>query len=325
MECESSKRMLRVPKAEGMLARTPSKKWIWLGLFVFHQFSLGFAHKTQVAIAKMGEEVTLPCCYETPSEDTPSNYRVYWQKNVTEVVIAYSFGTWLPNPLNRSSLNQRTFALSITQVEISDAGSYACIVQRAGSVKLCDQTVTLSVIAEFSQPAISLKKPSDCESSEVVVSCSSYGGFPKPKVSGFFNNVSVDWNTSLTSDAKTSLYNVTGMARFNVTENMNLTCSIEYSDRTVSGEYPLTKPDNCESFKEEPSSHDVIIASITVLCIFFVAIILLVRYFRCPACEHVRSSYNGTSQPTATEDETKMSTKTTMFQFCTMTSETSSF
>lgn len=85
--------------------------------------------------------------------------------------------------------------------------------------------------ADFSKPNITAEVSTNtCESTEMVVTCSSYGGFPKPKMSGALNNKSVVWNASCVSESSLSPYNVTGKLLLNMTKDVSITCSIEYND-----------------------------------------------------------------------------------------------
>lgn len=74
----------------------------------------------------------------------------------------------------------------------------------------------------------------------MVITCSSHGGFPKPKISGALNNVSVEWNASWVSESSLSPYNVTGKLVLNVTKDINITCSVEYSGFAKSTSLPLS-------------------------------------------------------------------------------------
>ncbi|NXY46672.1 CD80 protein, partial [Ceuthmochares aereus] len=186
--------------------------------------------------SKVGEKVGLPCCHEIPSSESLQKYRVYWQKNVTEVVLAYAEGKKIKmheRYENRTEMNTSNLTLLISDVEILDNDSYQCVVQRLGSSQggvLCEVSLTLFVTADFSKPNITAEVFAEsCESTEMVVRCSSYGGFPKPKISGTLNNESVVWNDSWVSEASFSPYNVTGKLRLNVTKEDNITCSIEYN------------------------------------------------------------------------------------------------
>lgn len=63
----------------------------------------------------------------------------------------------------------------------------------------------------------------------MVITCSSHGGFPKPRMSGALNNVSLEWNASWVSESSFSPYNVTGNLVLNVTRDVNISCSVEYN------------------------------------------------------------------------------------------------
>uniref|UniRef100_A0A674I7Y0 Ig-like domain-containing protein n=1 Tax=Terrapene triunguis TaxID=2587831 RepID=A0A674I7Y0_9SAUR len=195
--------------------------------------------------AKVGKIIHLPCCHELPSPESQYNYRVYWQTE-KEVVMAYSAGKLVRTDakfVNRTKMDLQNLTMSIFPVKLSDTDTYKCIVQviEKGPSKLCDRTVDLVVEADFSKPVISADVPKDaCGSTEVTVNCYSHGGFPAPRVSGILNNMSVDWQTNL-SDSKDSLYNVTAKLQLNLTEDIFLTCTIEYDDFEVSSNYILSK------------------------------------------------------------------------------------
>ncbi|NXA08829.1 CD80 protein, partial [Sapayoa aenigma] len=202
------------------------------------------ALEKKVVKSKVGEKVSLPCCHEIPSSESLSNYRVYWQKNITDVVLAYSDGKKIRNPeryRNRTEMDPWNLTLWISPMEILDNGTYQCVVQHKSAV-LCDQSVTLFVTADFSKPNITAEVlANSCESTEMVIVCSSHGGFPKPKISGALNNVSVQWNASWVSESSLSPYTVTGTLVHNVTKDVNITCSIEYDGFAKSTTLLLSK------------------------------------------------------------------------------------
>ncbi|NXL42980.1 CD80 protein, partial [Podilymbus podiceps] len=195
------------------------------------------ALEKKVVKSKVGEKVGLPCCHEIPSSESLHNYRVYWQKNITKVVLAYAEGKKIAKHNryeNRTEMDTRNLTLWISPVEIPDNGPYQCVVQHLrfsqNSFVVCDEPVTLFVTAEFSKPNVTAEvSDHSCESTEMVVRCSSHGGFPKPRISGTLNNASVVWNASWVSESSLSPYNVTGELRLNVTKDSNITCTIEYN------------------------------------------------------------------------------------------------
>ncbi|NXX90386.1 CD80 protein, partial [Centropus bengalensis] len=240
----------------------------------------------KVVKSKVGERVSLPCCHEIPSSESLQNYRVYWQKNTTEVVLAYAEGKKMPADKqyeNRTEMNTSNLTLLISDVEILDNGSYQCIVQHRGSsqnpVVVCSESLALFVTADFSKPNITAEVSSEsCESTEMVVRCFSYGGFPKPKISGILNNKSVAWNATWVSESIHSPYNVTGELRLNVTREDSITCSVEYNGLSKSTSLLLKNPKMCIVPTVQPS-YNVITASSIIVVVFLLAIALAGRYF----------------------------------------------
>uniref|UniRef100_A0A8C0B037 Ig-like domain-containing protein n=1 Tax=Buteo japonicus TaxID=224669 RepID=A0A8C0B037_9AVES len=197
---------------------------------------VGYALEKKVVKSKVGEKVGLPCCHEIPSSESLHSYRVYWQKNTTEVVLAYADGKMISKHeqyVNRTEMDARNLTLWISPVEILDNGSYQCIVQHRrllqNSVVVCDESVTLFVTGRWI----------------MVVRCSSYGGFPKPKLSGALDNESTAWNDSWVSESSLRAYNVTGKLWLNVTKDISFTCSVEYNgfaESTSFGSHRLGLP-----------------------------------------------------------------------------------
>ncbi|KFQ08667.1 T-lymphocyte activation antigen CD80, partial [Leptosomus discolor] len=265
----------------------------------------GYALEKEAVKSKVGEKVSLPCCHEIPSSESLRDYRVYWQKNITEVVLAYAEGKEISKSEryeNRTDMDNRTLTLWISPVHILDNGSYQCVVQHLGASKnpsvVCDKTITLFVTgrtatlavicqngnqtflvsADFTKPNITAEvSAGPCESTEMAVRCSSHGGFPKPTISGALNNKSVVWNDSWVSKSSLSLYNVTAKVWLSVTENASFTCSVEYNGFSKSTSLLLKKSSSCIVPTVPPASN-VITASSIIIIIFLLAITLAARY-----------------------------------------------
>ncbi|NWI96418.1 CD80 protein, partial [Pitta sordida] len=263
--------------------------------------------------SKVGEKVSLPCCYKIPKKDNLRNYRVYWQKNITDVVHAYSHGKELENHeryKNRTEMDPWNLTLWISPMELLDNGTYQCVVQH-NSIVVCGGTVTLFVTADFSKPNITAEVLADsCEATEMVITCTSHGGFPKPRISGALNNVSVQWNASWVSESSLSPYTVTGRLVHNVTKDVNITCTIEYDGFAESNTLLLEKTNDCV-VPPEPSSYNVIIASSIVVTIFILAIILAARCLLRRVCSHcckpqdsVEESMKEWTKPTVSSKDT---------------------
>ncbi|NXT75074.1 CD80 protein, partial [Zapornia atra] len=276
------------------------------------------ALENKVVKSKVGEKVGLPCCHKIPSSESLLNYRVYWQKNTTDVVLAYAEGKLISTHeryKNRTEMDSRDLTLWISSVEIMDNGSYQCVVQQLkhsqNSKVLCDETVTFFVTADFSTPNITTEvSNSSCESTEMVVTCSSHGGFPKPKISGALNNVSVIWNTSWASESSFSLYNITGKLRLNVTKDVSITCSIEYNGFVKTTSLPLRKTNDCV-VPTQPLSYNVITASSIIIIVFLLAIILAARYLQRRVCSHCCKSQDSVEEGVKEYTKPPMSVKVT--------------
>ncbi|XP_074839586.1 T-lymphocyte activation antigen CD80 [Carettochelys insculpta] len=303
------------------------KRWFWWALLVLHFTSLVFTKEKIKVKARMGETAIMPCCHELSSLESLTHYRIYWQTKPPEVVIAYAGGQWVdnnPKYQNRTRMDLKNFTMWLSPVELSDKNTYECIVQetKGSPQKLCDVTVDLFVVADFSRPVISAEIPTHaCGPTEVTVNCSSYGGFPKPRVSGLLNNVSVDWQTELPS-SKSSLYNVTAKLQLNLTEDTHLTCTIKYDDFEVSSDYILNKLKDCLPPLSPSTSGVITASSLVLICIFLVALALLLKYFRSCACEHAGCSHHPVPQDPAVGSELKEVTSPHLSK---VTSEAASF
>ncbi|XP_054484156.2 T-lymphocyte activation antigen CD80 isoform X1 [Agelaius phoeniceus] len=284
-----------------------------LGLFVLLCLGIGQAVEKKVVKSKVGEKVSLPCCHEIPSSESLHKYRVYWQKNITDVVLAYSEGKMISQHeryQNRTEMDPWNLTLWISPVEILDNGSYQCVVQR-NSVLACSESVILFVTADFSKPNITAEVSADsCESTEMVITCSSHGGFPKPRISGTLNNMSMEWNASWVSESSFSPYNVTGKLALNVTKDVNITCSLEYSGFATSSSLLLKKTNNCV-VPPVPPPYNVITASIIIVITFILAITLAARYLPRHVCSHCCKHQDSVEEGVKEHTKARMSSKVT--------------
>lgn len=88
--------------------------------------------------------------------------------------------------------------------------------------------------ADFSDPVINPSINRHCLN-QLKLTCSSRGGYPKPKMYIFVNNELVELNYHSESDNQTQLINIAGTLLINVTEDILLiNCSVVYLDVQLS-------------------------------------------------------------------------------------------
>ncbi|XP_066477380.1 T-lymphocyte activation antigen CD80 [Tiliqua scincoides] len=241
-----------------------------------HEITIG-----EPVITKVGDVAKLSCGYKISGSLKP--YKIYWQKHekdkVDVVITAYVDGkenVSLKNPhfLNRSKMDEQDLTLSIFPVKVSDRGEYHCVIIRNFDIqRQC--IVNLSVRADFSAPVITLS-PSRCWQASLKLTCSSHGGYPEPKMSGFVSSdPSLEWIYHSTYDNKTQCFNIEGYLLINMTEEIIINCTVGYPGFQLSTILNVSR--DCPL--EQPPSHGVTIAIAVILT--FVTLIVLTILFRC--------------------------------------------
>ncbi|XP_067322405.1 T-lymphocyte activation antigen CD80 [Anolis sagrei] len=293
-----------------MFSRSILKVFPWLFLCVLQSDSSApsFSGLEITVTAKVGDEAKLPCsCSRKYTGSELKTYKIYWQKPVRKereelVVISHKDGKDEPERKdqhyqNRTKMNEKNLTLSIFSVQASDKGTYKCIIVKDG--KKCDDSVNLSVVADFRRPIISAGIPNGCDPALLTLWCSSHGGLnPDFKMLGSINNKTENWTVSSTADNQTELLNVTGYMQLNVTGNILVQCSIEYAGRQVSANFTWFIPEEC--LLTAPP-HWIIIASCVILVLLVAMLAVILR--RRLTCKNSRSSHPVSSfQPVETFD-----------------------
>ncbi|NXE82568.1 CD86 protein, partial [Cochlearius cochlearius] len=187
-------------------------------------------------------------CYFPNSQKTDiKDLRVFWQKGADEVVHEVYYGqekhdNLSPKYINRTKMDMDKWTLQLLNAEIVDEGQYVCIIQHRdkGSPKVIHTSeCLLHIVANYSQPKIAPLHTGELKPDDYLnLSCSSSGGYPKPKQMTWL--ISQGNKTSrfihpmnVSQDAVTKLYNVTTMLNITVPANtlITITCLLHLGEQ----------------------------------------------------------------------------------------------
>ncbi|KAE8620980.1 hypothetical protein XENTR_v10004637 [Xenopus tropicalis] len=256
----------------------------------------GWAHSTFL-VGRVGAKVEMPCQYPPPRAPVPHLY-VYWQIRISEGDVTaaavvdgrvdekfqhggYRGRAWL-DPIK---LSEGDFTLHLSNVSRQDEGTYLCVVMSGTFpvVLLHNCTVQLRVVAEFTVPTVTTNMT---HGGEVTLVCNSYGGSHKPRV--WWRN-SVDGSLlgsgRLNTEKHKDYVNVTSIVTVNVTQSLNITCTVENPQGNVTSlPYFLDIPPLNEYYAEGRShvSEAVIGATLPLLVLALLAVGLCLA--RKPLC-----------------------------------------
>ncbi|XP_069115355.1 hemicentin-1-like isoform X2 [Argopecten irradians] len=152
--------------------------------------------------------------------------------NVTSSLNSYSVNWYKENEAISSDARTSLSGdfLTISSVQFDDNGAYRCSATNAAGTAIQSNAITLSVISEGGQPAISGFVSTPNENDILAMSCTSAGGVPTPTVSWLKDGVNVNAGDSMRTENgviyKTSTWN------YNVAyadRNANFTCLVSNS------------------------------------------------------------------------------------------------
>ncbi|KAG8429158.1 hypothetical protein GDO86_018173, partial [Hymenochirus boettgeri] len=212
-----------------------------------------------VVVGRLGCSVSLPCHYKAFQVPLDKLY-VYWQfKNsgpdkMAAVVIkgrinkTYQHGNYQGRgQMDPLKLKDGDFTFSLSSLTKGDEGIYHCIVMK-DDVPMTTQyniSLRLRVDALFTVPTIT-RSGSDnrTRGSETTLICTSHGGLLRPRVWWVKSTDGSHLGSGqmLFKKHKDS-WNVTSIITLNVTQSINLTCSVENPTGNI------TSP-TCESPKD---------------------------------------------------------------------------
>lgn len=216
--------------------------------------------KRQAYFNKTGD---LPCNFTNSENISLDNLVVFWQNE--KKMVLYDLYKGKEKPLsadaiykNRTSLDQDNLTLRLHNVQIKDKGLYQCFIhhnkENQGMIPIHQKDITLSVLANFSQPEIMLISNST-ENLDINVTCSSVQGYPKPKEMYFLlktiNSTSkYDADMEITQDDDTGLYNVSVSLSFPVFPETNVSIFCVLQPESTQTQL-LSQPYNIEVIRME--------------------------------------------------------------------------
>ncbi|XP_055358985.1 uncharacterized protein LOC114843689 [Betta splendens] len=142
---------------------------------------------SQPIVARVGDDVTLPCHLE-PALDVDTMALEWTRPELNQFVYVWRSGQELVNDIHPSyrgrtsmfsdQLKEGNMSLKLSEVELSDRGTYRCFIPKLSKQAL----VTLIVAPDaVSSPVISLSGL-DRDRGAVVLECRSGGWFPEPEL-----------------------------------------------------------------------------------------------------------------------------------------------
>ncbi|XP_053912813.1 T-lymphocyte activation antigen CD86 isoform X3 [Cuculus canorus] len=187
-------------------------------------------------------------CYFPNSQKTDlKDLRVFWQKDTVEVVHEVYYGqekhdNLSPKYINRTKMDMDKWTLQLLNAGVMDEGQYKCIIQHRdkGSPKVIHTSeCLLRIIANYSQPEIEWLHSGELKPNEPLnLSCSSSGGYPKPKqmtwlISHKNTTEGAMGHTDVSQDAVTKLYSVTSQLNITVPTNTltNISCLLHLGEQ----------------------------------------------------------------------------------------------
>uniref|UniRef100_A0A8C4XDV2 CD276 antigen homolog n=1 Tax=Erpetoichthys calabaricus TaxID=27687 RepID=A0A8C4XDV2_ERPCA len=234
--------------------------------------------------AIIGETVQIPCTLNTEESLKTENISVEWA--TSEGLIIHSFVKGVDNLSNqapqfegrpqlfRHELSRGNFSLRLSNVSVTDVGKFVCSyydeVSTTGSRVLSMQC--LQVADHYSDPV--------CEpTSPAKFTCTSTGGFPKPKVHWSVNKEllkdSSQVDTTLSTDSR-GRYSVTSILTMNVTGKISVSFTIENKSLRETRTSPETE--HLVTIKKPSYNYTGLVIGLSVLgIVLFIALTVKAR------------------------------------------------
>ncbi|XP_055424348.1 T-lymphocyte activation antigen CD86 isoform X3 [Bubalus kerabau] len=224
-------------------------------------FSGAASLKSHAFFNETGE---LPCYFPNTQNLSLDELVIFWQDQNKLVLYELFKGQEKPNNVHpkyigRTSFDQDSWTLRLHNVQIKDTGSYQCFIHHRrsqGLVSIHQMSSDLIVLANFSQPEISLIANQTEKSNIINLTCSSTQGYPEPQRMYVHLNTT---NSTSTYDAVmkksqnniTELYNVSISVSFPIPPETNVTifCALQLEPTKII----LSQPYNIDAKSPVPS------------------------------------------------------------------------
>ncbi|XP_020851647.1 ICOS ligand-like isoform X3 [Phascolarctos cinereus] len=186
----------------------------------------------------VGGNVDLSCISPERKHFDLNKTLVYWQTKNNVLLNSYIPGEDTSKYIhlkyqNRTSLTlekmeKGDFSLHLSNITIEDELEFACIVVNKSNTEFFfTSIVNLRVAANYSVPIVDDKT----NNTEVIFTCTSHNGFPKPKVYWVNKTDNSLLNQSLQNDTFTTnekgLFSVSSVLKITWTPNISIECCIE--------------------------------------------------------------------------------------------------
>ncbi|XP_031158504.1 butyrophilin subfamily 2 member A2-like isoform X1 [Sander lucioperca] len=246
---------------------------------------------SQPIVAKVGDDITLPCHLETVGDAT--DLTVEWARPDLEPRFVYlrRDGVELqleehPLYMGRTSLSTKKLtcgdiSLKLSKVKLSDAGTYKCLVPKSGTESVVELTV-----GSVSSPDIKISKVSN----GVVLQCESKGWYPEPEV------LWLDGEGNLLSAGPTEtvrgpddLYTVSSRVTVEKRHSNSFSCRVQQKNINQTRETTIHLPDD---FFMEQSNSAVRITICLAVC--FMSVMAVFVLWKCGP--HQIKTTNGSTE-----------------------------
>ncbi|NXS36315.1 CD86 protein, partial [Pomatostomus ruficeps] len=193
--------------------------------------------------------VHLSCYFPNSQKIDINTLIIFWQKDINKVVHEVYYGqekhdNLSPEYINRTKVDMRKWTLQLLNAGVEDEGRYQCIIMQKKNnedptTMIHKSECSLHIIANYSQPEIAELHTGELKPNGYLnLSCSSSGGYPKPKeMTWLISHENITHSSTahmdVSQDAVTKLYNVTSTLNIPVPakSRTNISCLLHLREQ----------------------------------------------------------------------------------------------